>query len=296
MASRRTFLQQTATTAFGAWALNHLPAADLLKKKRKLGVQLFTFFPSFEQDVPGNLKKIADTGIVDIESAYSLKGGFYGMGAKEFRKMVEDLGMKWRSQHVLGAPLKPNPQFDVSKMPKFNTLKNESQQIVDSMAESGVKYLVCANYPHDTLDEWKEGLAVLQKTGEQAKKAGMVLAYHNHASEFKALDGVIPYDLMCSQVSGDVLQLELDLAWASQAGIDPVTLFHKYPGRFPLWHVKDFDEGYKNLKPVGEGIIDFKRIFAAAKVAGTKHFFIEHDMPADAFASIKSSVTYLRNM
>jgi hypothetical protein len=170
MASRRTFLQQTATTAFGAWALNHLPAADLLKKKRKLGVQLFTFFPSFEQDVPGNLKKIADTGIVDIESAYSLKGGFYGMGAKEFRKMVEDLGMKWRSQHVLGAPLKPNPQFDVSKMPKFNTLKNESQQIVDSMAESGVKYLVCANYPHDTLDEWKEGLAVLQKQANRPKK------------------------------------------------------------------------------------------------------------------------------
>lgn len=296
MPSRRTFLKQTATTALGTWTMNQFPASELLKKKRKLGVQLFTFFPSFEMDVAGNLKKIADLGIVDIESAYSLKGGFYGMSAKEFRKMVEDLGMKWRSQHVLGAPLKPNPQFDVSKMPKFNTLKNESQQIIDSMAESGVKYLVCANYPHDTLDEWKEGLAVFQKAGEQAKKAGMVLAYHNHASEFATVEGTVPYDLMCSQLSADVLQLELDLAWVAQAGVDPVALFHKHPGRFPLWHVKDFDQGYKNLKPVGEGIIDFKRIFAAAKVAGTKHFFIENDMPADAFASLTSSVNYLKKM
>lgn len=296
MLNRRTFLKQTAATALGGMALGQIPSADFLKKKRKLGLQLFTLFPSFEDDVTGNLKKVADLGISDIESAYSFKGGFYGMKAKEFKSLVESLGMKWRSQHVIGAPLKPNPKYDISKMPKMNTLKNESQLIIDSMAESGVKYLVCANYPHDTLDEWKGGLEVLQKAGEMAKKAGMVLAYHNHASEFKAIEGTVPYDLMCSQISANILQLELDLAWVSQAGVDPVALFNKYPGRFPLWHVKDFDKGYQNLKPVGEGIIDFKRIFDAAKIAGTKHFFIEHDMPADAFASVKSSVNYLRKL
>ena len=218
------------------------------------------------------------------------------MKAKEFKSMLNDMGMKWRSHHVIGAPIKPNPKFDISKLPKMNTLKNDTQLIIDGMAESGVKYLVCANYPHETLSEWKEGLEVIQKAGELAKKAGMTLAYHNHASEFEAVEGQVPYDLLCSQISSDILKLELDLAWASKAGMDPVALFNKYPGRFPLWHVKDFDKDFQNLKPVGEGVIDFKRIFEAAKIAGTKHFFIEHDMPADAFASIKSSVGYLNKL
>lgn len=296
MLTRRHFLKQTSTAALGGLALTQLPMMDMLKKKRSLGLQLFTLFPNLDQDVSGNLQKVADLGIKDIESAFSTKGGFYGMTAKEFKSMLNDMGMKWRSHHVIGAPIKPNPKFDISKMPKMNTLKNETQLIIDSMAESGVKYLVCANYPHDTLNEWKEGLEVIQKAGELAKKAGMTLAYHNHGSEFMVVEGQVPYDLLCSQISGDILKLELDLAWASKAGMDPVALFNKYPGRFPLLHIKDFDKGFQNIQPVGEGVIDFQRIFAAAKIAGTKHFFIEHDMPADAFASIKSSVEYLKKM
>jgi sugar phosphate isomerase/epimerase len=296
MLTRRHFLKQTSTAALGGLAHTQLPLMDMLKKKRTLGLQLFTLFPNLDQDVSGNLQKVADLGIKDIESAFSTKGGFYGMTAKEFKSMLNDMGMKWRSHHVIGAPIKPNPKFDISKMPKMNTLKNETQLIIDGMAESGVKYLVCANYPHDTLNEWKEGLEVIQKAGELAKKAGMTLAYHNHSSEFTVIEGQVPYDLLCSQISADILKLELDLAWANKAGMDPVALFNKYPGRFPLLHVKDFDKSFQNIKPVGEGVIDFQRIFAAAKIAGIKHFFIEHDMPADAFVSIKSSVEYLKKM
>jgi sugar phosphate isomerase/epimerase len=296
MLTRRHFLKQTATTALGGLALHQLPAMEMLKKKRKLGLQLFTLFPKLDDDVRGNLQKVADLGIVDIESAFSMKGGFYGMTAKEFKHLLNDLGLSWRSHHVIGAPIKPNPRFDVSKMPKMNTLKNETQLIIDNMAGSGVKYLVCANYPHDTLDEWKEGLEVLQKAGELANKAGMTLAYHNHGSEFMPVEGQVPYDLLTTQIDTNTLKLELDLAWASKANMDPVALFSKYPGRFPLLHVKDFDKGFQNLKPVGEGVIDFKRIFDAAKTGGVKHYFIEHDMPEDAFASITSSVGYLNKM
>lgn len=294
MQNRRDFLKQSGAYALGGLLLNELGPLESLAKPKKLGVQLFTFFPTFEQDVAGNLKKIADIGFKEIESAFSLKGGFYGMSAKEFKKMLSDAGLSWASHHVLGAPLKPNPAFDTSKMPKFKTLKTDTQAIVDEVAETGAKYLVCATYPHDTLDEWKEGFGVLQKAGEAAKKAGLTLAYHNHDKEFEKLDGQVPYDLLLSQVSADVLKMELDLAWVSKAGVDPVLLFQKYPKRFPLWHVKDFDKEFKNLKPVGEGHIDFKRIFAAAKTAGLKHAFVEHDMPADAVASITSSYKYLK--
>lgn len=88
--------------------------------------------------------------------------------------------------------------------------------------------------------------------------------------------------------------MELDLAWAIKGGIDPVALFEKHPGRFPLWHVKDIDKDMQVIKPVGEGVIDFKRIFKYAKTAGLKYPFIEHDRPDDAFDSLTRSKVYLK--
>lgn len=296
MQNRRNFLKQTGALALGGLLTSPLSGLRELAKHRKAGVQLFTLFPGLDQDVRGNLQKVADIGYKEIESAFSMKGGYYGMKPKEFRALLSDLGLSWRSHHVLGAPLKPNPNFDVSKLPKMNTLKNDTQQILDELAEGGLKYVVCANYPFDTLDELKAGLGVLNKAGELAKKAGLTLAYHNHDMEFAKMEGQVPYELMLSQISPAVLKMELDLAWASKAGVDPVTLFQKHPKRFPLWHVKDFDRDFKNLKPVGEGAIDFKRIFDAAQSAGLKHFFVEHDMPADAFASLTSSYRYLKGI
>jgi sugar phosphate isomerase/epimerase len=296
MKSRRDFLKISGSLALGSLALQRLPMADDLFKRHKYGLQLFTLFPGMDKDVKGNLQRVKEIGYSEIESAFSMKGGYYGMKPKEFKAMLSDLGLTWRSHHVVGAPLKPNPKFDITKLPKFNTLKNNAQQIVDEVAEGGLKYLVCANYPFETLDELKEGLAVLNKSGELAQKAGIQLVYHNHDMEFKQMEGQVPYDLMLSQVNADLLKMELDLAWATKAGMDPVAMFDKHPGRFPLWHVKDLDKGFINIKPVGEGVIDFKRIFAASKTAGMKHFFVEHDMPEKPFESIASSIKYLKGM
>ncbi|TAE52958.1 MAG: sugar phosphate isomerase/epimerase [Bacteroidetes bacterium] len=293
MTNRRLFLKQAGAFAVGSLLANQLSAFDALGRKRKMGLQLFTFFPSFDQDVKGNLQKIADIGFTEIESAFSMKGGYYGMKPAEFRQMLEDVGLHWRSHHVGGAPFKPNPRFDPSKMPKINNLRDDAQKAVDEAAEGGVKFLVCASHPIETLDEVKQGVDTLGKAGEIAQKAGITLAYHNHDKEFVAIEGQKPYDIFLSQLSPDVLKMELDLAWVSKAGVDPVALFEQHPGRFPLWHVKDFDAEFKNLKPVGEGSIDFKRIFAAAKTAGLKQFFVEHDMPANAVESITSSYKYL---
>ncbi|MEP7233251.1 MAG: hypothetical protein ABI691_23535 [Ginsengibacter sp.] len=73
-------------------------------------------------------------------------------------------------------------------------------------------------------------------------------------------------------------------------------LFKKHPGRFPLWHVKDIDKDLQEPLPVGEGIVDFKKIFASAEIAGMKQFFVEHDMPKDPFASITTSYNNLEKM
>jgi sugar phosphate isomerase/epimerase len=296
---RRQFLQTTSAATLGGLLLNKLPFE--WNAKPAFGLQLFTFFNSIDEDVPGTLKKIAGVGFTEIESAFSKKGGYYGLKPKEFAALLKDMGMSWKSHHTIGAPFKLPPGAKLPTdtdgkpivIPPMRNLKDNMQELVDEAAEGGVKYLVCASTPITTLDDIKTSIDVLNKTDEACKKAGIGFAYHNHDAEFRAVEGQIPYEMMLSQTT---MKMELDLAWATKGGKDPVALFKQHPGRFPLWHVKDLDKEMNNILPVGEGAIDYKRIFDAAKTAGMKHFFIEHDMPKDPMASITSSHAYLSKM
>jgi sugar phosphate isomerase/epimerase len=305
MQQRRTFLKQTGTMALGTLLFSK--QAEAFSKPLALpapGLQLFTFFNVIDDDVQGTMKKIADIGYKNIESAFSKKGGYYGMKPKEFQSMLKDLGLSWKSHHVLGAPFKLPPGSKMPTgadgkpitIPPMRNLRDNYQELVDEAAEGGVEFLVCANAPINTLDDIKNSITVLNKTGEAAKKAGLQFAYHNHDAEFRAVEGKIPYELFLTETDPNTVKMELDLAWAVKGGHDPVDLFTKHPGRFPLWHVKDLDKERNTILPVGEGTIDFKRIFAAASTAGMKYYFVEHDMPADPFASITTSIRNLKNL
>jgi len=300
--NRRKFLQGAGTLALGGMVLSGR-AASLLEHRpgHKVGLQLFTFFGIIDEDVKGTLTKIAAIGYKEIESAFSKKGGYYGMKPKEFKAMVEGLGMTWKSHHVIGAPFKLPKGYKMPNgadgkpmvMPVMLNLRDNMQQLVDEVAEGKLEYLVCANIPTDTLDDIKSSIVTLNKTGEACKKAGIQFCYHNHDMEFKTVDSKVPYDLLLSETDANNVKMELDLCWVTKAGKDPVELFKSNPGRFPLWHVKDLDAARVGPAPVGSGVIDFKRIFENQKVAGMKHFFVEHDMPKDAYASIKSSYDYI---
>jgi len=300
--NRRKFLQSAGTLALGSMALSG-KAASLLnyRPQHPVGLQLFTFFGIIDDDVKGTLTKIAAIGYKEMESAFSKKGGFYGMKPLEFKAMVNDLGMTWQSHHVIGAPFKLPKGYKMPVgadgkpmvLPTMLNLRDNMQQLVDDAAAGGIGYLVCANSPTGTLEETKSTIDVLNKTGEAAKKAGMQFCYHNHDMEFVAVDGKVPYDMLLTETDPNNVKMELDLCWVTKAGKDPVELFKANPGRFPLWHVKDLDAAKSGPMPVGSGIVDFKRIFENQQVAGMQHFFVEHDMPKDAFASIKSSYDYI---
>jgi len=305
MLERRKFIKQSAAAATAGLLLSkNANALFAPKKVPPVGLQLFTFFNVIDEDVPGTLKRIADIGYNEIESAFSRKGGYYGVTAKEFKALIEGLGMVWKSHHVLGAPFKlpagAKLPTDASgqpiKIPPMRNLKDNMQELVDEVAEAGIPFLVCANTPIDTMDDIKSSLEVLNKTGEACKKANIQCCYHNHDAEFKPVDGKVPYDMMLSELDKNNVKFELDLAWAIKGGADPVALFNQHPGRFPLWHVKDLDASRQNILPVGEGTIDFKRIFNAASESGMKDFFVEHDMPKDAYASITASIANLKKL
>ena len=304
MVNRRTFLKQTSIASIGSLTFSKAHAFFKNTAIPAPGLQLFTFFNTIDDDVKGTLQKIADIGYKNIESAFSKKGGYYGMKPKEFASMLNGMGMSWKSHHVLGAPFKLPPGAKVPNdangkpltIPPMKNLRDNFQELVDEAAEGGVEYLVCANTPINTMEDLKSSVAVLNKTGEAAQKAGLQFAYHNHDAEFKTVDGVVPYEMFLSETDPKKVKMELDLAWAIKGGSDPVALFQKQPGRFPLWHVKDLDASRNTILPVGKGTIDFTRIFKAADTAGMKYYFVEHDMPADAFGSTKESIGNLKKL
>ncbi len=323
MTTRRSFLRDAGALTLGGLVLPHLSDANALfpgMAPRPVGLQLFTLFRPMSDDPKGTLEKVAAVGYKEVESAFSLRAGYYGYKAKEFKSLVEGLGMTWRAHHAGGAPFRPRPTppasttgtagsgpaangaparpaMDFSKMPPMLNLRDNYQQLVDEAAEGGLSYLVCASTPVATLDEINKSIEVFQKTGEACKKAGIGFAYHNHATEFDAVEGgKTPYDLILSQTDKDLVKMELDLAWAVKAGKDPVKLFAEHPGRFPLWHIKDIKSDLKTITEVGNGVVDFKSAFAAAKTAGLKYFFVEQDMAAQPIESITTSYTFLKKL
>jgi len=305
MYNRRNFLKNSAAMAFGGlvlsktgnYFLNNTPVTNA-------GLQLFTLFGVIEQDVPGTIKKIAGIGYKEIESAFSMKGGFYGLKPREFAALLKDNGLSWQSHHVLGTPFimpagakMPNGADGkpMSIPPKMRNLRDDAQELVDELAEGGVSYVVCATISHGTGDEIKKAVEILGKAGEICKKSGLTLCYHNHESEFKTVDGQVPYDVFLSQLDADTLKMELDLGWATHSGNDPVAIFKKNPGRFPLWHVKDIDKATGKPVEVGAGYVDFKNIFANASTAGMKHFFVEQDGAPKPFENIATSLARLNS-
>ena len=300
MKSRRSFLQQATALTVGGALLSHTSWAESFFRTKKIpetGIQLFTILMQMEKDAVGSLQKLAAAGYKNIESAFSKPGSFYGKKPKEFKALVHDMGMEWRSHHVVGSPMKPPPNFKIPNgpdgkplsFPKMMTLKDNSQELVDLVAEAGIPYIVCSSIGIETGDEIKASAEILQTAGEQAKKAGLIFGYHNHATEFDVKDGVVAYDYFTTQIAADILKLELDLGWVFKAGKNPVDIFKQNKGRIPMLHVKDMNaEG--DIVPFGNGVYDFKDTFKNLDIAGVEYFFIEQDFPKSPFDDIVTSM------
>ena len=156
-----------------------------------------------------------------------------------------------------------------------------------------------------TVASYQRMAANWNQIGKVMKENGLQFGYHNHNFEFNTVEGKVPYfDIMLAELDKDLVIMELDMFWTTEAGHNPVDIFKKYPGRFPLFHLKDgytkqppyFDVIKDDIAPVGEGVIDFKAIFAAKDIAGMKYMIVEQDQSRDGdmFADIQKSITNLK--
>ncbi|RYY30432.1 MAG: sugar phosphate isomerase/epimerase [Chitinophagaceae bacterium] len=280
---RRRFLKSMAVSTAGVALGSNLFAAP---QKRPLGVQLWTV-RAYLNDLKGSLARLAKLGYNELE-VFDYDGRFYGKTPGEFQKICKDLGFTIVSSHYMTG--RHNPQLPGS-------LLNGWEKAVEDAASIDIKYMVCAwLYKEErvSLDKYKELAAMLNKAGETCKTAGIQLAYHSHNFEFPPIDGIVPYDFILENTDKDLMKMQADLYWITKAGADPVAYFNKYPGRFPLWHVKDMERGSEHFAEVGKGVIDFDRIFAAREVAGLKHWFVEQDQTnREPFESLKISRDFI---
>ena len=272
---RRSFVK---TTIAGATAAIVLPSFACTPGARKTGLILYTVRNEMDKDAEGTLDHIAEIGYNWLEAASYADGKFYGTKPADFRRMVENRGMELVSSH--------------------NGLDNDNlDEVVGAASEAGLKYLVIPSLPHSWInsgDALKKTADFMNMAGDKCRANGMKLGFHNHTVEFEPVEGQVPIDVFIANTDPDLVTFQLDLAWITKSGNDPLTYFERYPGRFELWHVKDLSEEGQDAT-LGEGTMDFEPIFAAAETAGMKYFFVEQDhcRTHTPLESIKISRNYL---
>ena len=263
-------------------------------KLNAVGLQLYTVRDDMKKDFDGTVAKVAKVGYKEVEFA-----GYFDRSPKDIKALLDKNGLTSPSCHV-----------------GYDVVENKWSEQLEAAHVIGHKYVVCPwiePKQRDEADGYKRAAELFEKAGEQAHKAGIQFGYHNHTFEFQpstALGGKLPYDYLLESTKPEYVKMEMDLCWISVAGKDPLAYFNKYPGRFPLVHVKDMkslpkgeegptaspDKEMANMTEVGGGVIDWKHIFANAGNAGIKHYFVEHDFPKDAWDSISKSYAYLHNL
>lgn len=274
---RSEFLAQAGTLAAGSVLLPSF--ATLHQGVKNIGVQLYTFRKEMLADALGTLKQIAALGIKQIESAGSDKGHYYGLTAKEMKKACADLGMTLRSGHV--------------------HIDDKWKQTVDEAAESGQEYLICSSLPTagQTVDNYKAMADRFNKAGEECKERGLKFGYHNHDAEFQTENNTVLYDVLLSNTDASLVHMEMDLGWVVAGGKAPLDYFRNYPGRFPLWHLKDMNVAQKHSVEFGKGGLDIKAMLAHGKEAGLKYFFVEQEeYAATPMESMKHNMDYLKKL
>jgi sugar phosphate isomerase/epimerase len=285
-------------------------AADFLTLP--IGLQLYTVGSEFDSDPHGTLEKVAAIGYKQVELSPLSKAPL-----GDIKKALADAGLKNPSGHYLVPDLLAHPQE------KIDTAKELGQEFMvvttpwvadisrfQSKASNQMEMFL-AMLNGLTLDDWKWNAEQFNKFGDQIKKAGLQLGYHNHNFEFRKMGDTTGYDEFLRLTDAELVALELDCGWMTVAGLDPVTYLTRYPNRYRLLHIKDFKKGFTPSTallsdapgaPVptelGRGAIDYRRILAAARNS-VRAIFVEQEPPFKEMSpleAIKVDFAYLHNL
>jgi sugar phosphate isomerase/epimerase len=310
MESKRDFLKKISLlTAGGLMAGNFAPViasaktAPMVAGKKVIGLQIYSLMKELTENVPAGMKIIKEIGYSTIELAgyNNRKMGQYEVG--EYRKIVEDAGLKITSAHV-------NPPDRTYTKENTAKISDWWKQAVEDHVKLGVGRLIQPGMPTiETHDDVKLVGEVFNNAGEIAKAAGIKWGYHNHNMEFKRIakpgetlptgpgailrpvDDIV-YDLMMDATDPSLVFFEMDVYWTVMGQMDPLDYFEKYPTRIQVLHIKD-------RSVLGQsGMMNFENIFKKAYSIGINEFYVEIEKikaNMTQFEGVKGCFDYLNN-
>lgn len=285
--NRRQFFEKSALGMGTAILATQLPVnlfgTETSKAlKKPLGFQVWTIKDQLIKDFPGTLKMMAGLGYESVEmcSPPGYESSGFGplmkMKAAEMKKIVEDCGLKLESTHY-----------------GMGELRNNLSERIDFALESGQKQMICSSFwlpKGASMSDWQKACDELNEIGAKTKKAGIQTGFHNHHMEFEKIDNVLIYDELMNRFDPDLVKMQFQVAVIS-IGYKAATYFNKYPGRFISAHLADWSKSLNKNVPIGQGEVDWKELFAAAKKCGVKNYFVEMDP-----ATFKESADYIHRL
>jgi sugar phosphate isomerase/epimerase len=281
--SRRGFLKQAGIIlAAGELLLsgeNDLRANPL---GLPIGCQTWPVRSMIAKDFPGTLKQLAAAGFQSIEMCSPVGYADSGFGAlrkysgKELRSIIQDAGLTCVSSHF-----------------SMDELRKDQDGRIAWARDMGMKQMLVASLggpKNPTMDDVKRAAAEYNKIGERAAAAGVVQGLHNEDFECTSVEGQRTYDLLFKLLDPKFVQFQFQVSTISE-GFDAAEYFAKYPGRFISMHVQGWSAKTRSIVAVGQGTLDWKKIFSAAKAGGIQNYFVEMDLPL-----MKASVSYLHQL
>ena len=278
MTSRREFLYSLAAAGAASSVTKSVSSGLRNSTLDRIGLQLYTVRREMAVDVDATLEKVAAAGYREVEFA-----GYFGRDPAKLRATLDHFRLAAVSCHV-GVP-------DVEA--KWDGTLAAAKLL-------GHKWVIVASVngsAYESVDTLKALAARFNAIGRRVSDAGLRFGYHNHNTEFRPVQGSVPYDVLLSETDPKLVDFEMDVYWVTKGGADPLAYFARYPGRFHLIHAKDASAPPAlEMRDVGGGTIDWKKIFAARGQAGIEKVIVEHDNPKDPWVSVRSSYNYLKDL
>ncbi|NEW81370.1 MAG: sugar phosphate isomerase/epimerase [Mariniphaga sp.] len=284
---KTNFIKPLAVIALVAIIIGGLSQSSFAKKKKDIGLQMYSLRDDLNKDAKGTIEKMGKIGYTSMEAASFDNGKFYGMEPLAFKALLEANGMKLVSSHTGANYTGDQASWDAAMI--------WWDMAIAAHKKAGCKYIVkpsMGEYPYKNLEALKKTCEYFNAIGEKCNAAGIRFGYHNHSKEFSKITDAdeLVYDYMLKNTDPKKVTFELDVYWIYKGGQNAVAYFNKYPKRFELLHIKD-------EKEIGaSGLIDFKPIYENKAKAGAKVCFVEVERyDFEPFVSVQKSFDFLNN-
>lgn len=243
----------------------------------QIGAQFYTVREHCKtlEDLSLSLRKVADIGYKTVQIS-----GTCPYDARWLKKELDASGLKCIITHI--------PE---------QRLREETDAVAAEHDALDCQYVGLGQYkfrPEEN-ESVEKFLELYLPVAKRLKEKGKYFMYHNHAHEFRKENGRLVFDQLMERISADEMGFTLDTYWVQRGGGDPAQWLEKLAGRIPVIHLKDYAHN-QVMAVVGEGNINFDRVFEKAEAGGTKYMMVEQDNcnGEDPFDCLRRSYEYLK--